>query len=126
MIPDDTLTRHDGSPLRWEDVHKIHRTRAGVYARAGQIISLLMSQSAYWDTVTNHEIRYGISLSTSAAVLRAFESALSKNYPIRVFYKHAPNLWEDLGFFKVISVEPGTIRSGAEFLYYRLVRIALS
>lgn len=95
-----------GAVMDWQQVRKVHRTQAGVFVKSGRILSLLATPSPYYrNEMTADRIRYGLGASAPGWVRRAFEGAIRDGYPIRVFFKRSPGVWEDIGFCRATSVE---------------------
>jgi hypothetical protein len=110
--------------MSWQNVRFTHKTYAGIYAKQGRIVSLLaIAGSHNDDVVTRERIRYGVSPNTSPIFLQAFHSALSEGYSFKVFFKHAPNSWEDFGLFNAVSLERATLAGrDVPMLFFTLVR----
>ena len=110
--------------MTWQQVAAIHRGHGGVSIRGGRVVSLLAIEgSRYRNEITRSRIRYGISAQRSRHQIKAFQLALEEHHPIRVFYRSASNVWEDLGTFEAVSVEKvAAPETGGLMLYYTMIR----
>lgn len=109
--------------MRWEDLRQIHRARGGIYVNQGQLVSLLVSDIAYYpNEVGLDRIHYAIPANAGRRVLQAFGSAIREKHGIRVFRKVERGVWEDLGSCKVVSMESQGLSDGREVVFFILKR----
>lgn len=109
--------------MRWEDLRQIHRAQGGIYVKQGRLVSLLVSDTAYYpNEVGSDQIHYAIPANAGQRVLQAFGSAIRGEYGVRVFRKVEKGVWEDLGSCKVISMGSRGLLNGRELVFFTLKR----
>jgi prepilin-type processing-associated H-X9-DG protein len=92
--------------VSWEDVVKRHGSRAAVQFADGQVRSILCGGTGHSDDVSDEKIEYVIpNRPYYRRSLQAFESSASKGAKFEVFYKLHQNVWRDMGYFMVASIE---------------------
>lgn len=104
--------------LSWAEVHKTHKTIAGIFVRDGLAVSLLCDprpKGHYRNSITKTKIEYRVDSQTQTRGVLALIASVEKKNPLTVFQKMATNVWANLGSWSVSSVTEETETGTALF-----------
>jgi len=108
--------------VSWAEVHKVHRTVAGIYVKNGVAKSVIYnphSSGRYSNTVKPGEIRYRVNSMTQGHGITALIAAVEKKTAVEVFEKVAKNQWKNIGSWRVAEIIEDKADDSLVFVLHR-------
>lgn len=91
--------------ITWTQVLAVHKTQQAVNFVDSKIASIICSPSQN-KFVSDNKIVYSIPVRKHyLKLIKTMKACIKDNGPIQIFVKKDKNIWEDAGFFKLISSE---------------------
>jgi hypothetical protein len=107
--------------MLWSDVHKTHKTVAGIFAQAGLAKSILCDFSStgpYRNSISKTHIDYRVDGRTQSHGVNGLIAAVAKKSSVTVFEKIAVNSWRLLGDWVPYNIIEET-ESGAVLFQFK-------